>query len=210
MSTNEENDWGELRELWREESETDLQTLHELPRRVRRQTLRMFVWSVLEGVLTLGLAWVVLRVALRNPDPPTLAWAVAIGIFFIVALTFTFYNRKGIWRASAETTRAFLDLRAERARRKLQTVRFSRWLLAAEVVFLIPWTIWDASVSSQTPARYALMGGLTAVLVIAALGWSIWYRKCALEELERLEQLRRGLELSPHAAVVTKQPRRTP
>lgn len=124
---------------------------------------------------------------------------IGTAILFAIALTFSVWNRLGIWWPASESTRDFVGLSIERSRRKLRTLRFCRWFLALEIAFLVPWLSW-ALLSRQppaTPAKWAEVFGAPLLLSGAILAWSVWYRKRTLRELAEWEALMRSLGEEP-------------
>jgi hypothetical protein len=134
-------------------------------------------------------------VAAGNPRPVILAWAAAVWLFVFAAWGFSLWNRRGIWQPAGRTTEAFVALARERCLRKLRTVRFARWLIAAEVFFLIPWGWWEYVSDPVTFARhleaYLFRYGLIAFFILAAGAWSVWYGRRARRELAALEESQR-------------------
>ena len=143
MTTRQDTEWEGWARAWRAKDAPAPEVRSQLEARVRRASLMMILAVAAEYALAVGLLALSFIVAARNPQPVILAWAAAVWLFVFAAWGFSLWNRRGIWRPVGRTTEAFVALSRERCLRKLTTVRFTRWLLAAEVLFLIPWGWWE-------------------------------------------------------------------
>jgi hypothetical protein len=198
MSRAAADDWDVLASEWARQAPPAPGVDALLRARVRRQGARLALVTAGEAVLAAaflaGSAWLVLR----SPDGPTIAWAAAVWVFTFACAGFALVNRRGIWRAEGATTRAYVDLTLERCRRRVRTARFVYALLAAEVAFIVPWTIWEirsrAAVPGALPAGTAWRIGGIAALVAAFAAWAWAFRRRALREMEELLDLKRAIE----------------
>jgi hypothetical protein len=202
MSTDSEREWESWAREWRSEegegSRSSTIGREEIERRVRRQSRRLrllvFVDALVVSVFLALSAWM----AIRIPDPLMIVWAAAVWVFTFVALAFTIRNRRGIWAASAETTRAYLELSLERCRRKVRTARFGMQLLTVEIVFLLLWGTWEIAAHperlSERPGSLFLRYGLIALFAAGTIAWATLYRRSAVREMDRVEEIRRTMD----------------
>lgn len=200
MSTDAEREWESWALEWRSEEGSTPAAIGraEIERRVRRQNVRLRLLAVADAFVVTGFLALSGYMAVRIPDPLMIVWAAAVWVFTFVALAFTIRNRRGIWAASAETTSAYLELSVERCRRKVRTARFGMQLLAAEIVFLLLWGTWEMAAHperlAERPGRLLLRYGLIALFAAGTIAWATLYRRSALREMTRIEEIRRGME----------------
>ncbi|HEX6901018.1 MAG TPA: hypothetical protein VF789_14945 [Thermoanaerobaculia bacterium] len=191
-------EWRNLMEEWRQaEPEAAPFTAAEA-RRIRRQARRrgygLFLLAAGEILSSLGLVVWYFRELPEHHGPVELSGFAALVFFLAVAFAFTYWNRRGVWWPAAESTRTFVEFSAERCRRKLRALRFCPWLLAAELVFLIPWAVWALLSKAAAPLQdWLAVFGWTALSVVAVLWGGAWMRRRTLRELERWEEMARGL-----------------
>lgn len=148
---------------------------------VRRRGRLFTMWAAIEGVV--GTAFLVFLVhrAATQPDPLE---KLAMGLLAaITAATMTFgaWNWRGALRSSAEDTRTFVTLSAERSRRIARSVRVSWLVLAAQVAVFVPWIRHRLYGGGRTPSWelelfgwgfLALMTGLAVMFILAVQSWS--------------------------------------
>jgi hypothetical protein len=197
MMMNMDKDWEAWTREWHEEAAPAPGIESAIERRVRRQSARLALLSVMEGAVALGLLALSAIVAADRPTPLVLVWAGAIWILVFVAWGFSLWNRRGIWRPAAQNTRAFVEVSLERCARRLRTVRFAAWLLVSEVLFLILWGSWeyrsDPGGFSERADLHMARYGLITLLVIGISVWLIWLRRRTLRERDSLGDFKRAL-----------------
>ncbi|MFO0983991.1 MAG: hypothetical protein U1E76_20105 [Planctomycetota bacterium] len=148
----------------------------ELEQRLARGRRQLVLVIALEVVMVVaGMAGVVIAMR-RHADAPTLVWALAVVVLLALASAFAAWNRRGLLRPGGETCREHLALARARCARSMRSVRFGRWLLLVEVMFLVPWGCWEfvlkrAEITTH-PWPYAVRWGLTLVAVIGVLTWA--------------------------------------
>lgn len=195
MTTRHDTEWEGWALAWRADDAPAPEVRSRLEARVRSASLMMILAAALEYALAVGMLALSFIVAAGNPRPVMLVWCAMIWIFVFAAWGFSLWNRRGIWRPEGQTTEAFVALTRERCLRKLRTVRFTRWLLAAEVIFLVPWGWWEYASDpvkfALHPQAYLFRYGLIALFVLAASVWSVWYGRWARHELAALEESQR-------------------
>lgn len=167
-----------------------------LLRRVKRRTLGLALLAASEAVLSAGVLVFLTWLVRRSPYPVDWALAAGLALLTVGILAFSLWNRRGVWRAPAETTAALLAFSLRRARRRLRGLRAGWALLGVELALFVPW-IWlrlvEATGAPPAGADLAWSYGFLAVwiggaaAVLAALGR--WTRR----EIARLENLRREL-----------------
>jgi len=195
--TREHDAWEDLAEDWARSADPvpgNAQRL--LVRRLRRATTRLWATVALEITIVAAVAgWT----AYLWPDLTGIRGQVALAgawVVVVVAVSFSFLNRRGIWWPAGNTTAAYLELCEERARRKLRTARF----VATFVVVLL--TLCMASLwllEWRHGSLAAATRDLATLLVLAAvyLAWSWWFRGRARAELELVRGLRDDLRNEP-------------
>jgi hypothetical protein len=195
MTTRQDTEWEGWTRAWRAEGAPAPEVRSRLEANVRRASLMMMLGAAGEAACAVGMLALAFTVAAGNPQPVILARAAAVWLFVFAAWGFSMWNRRGIWQPAGRTTEAFVALARERCLRKLRTVRFTRWLLAAEVLFLIPWGWWEYASDplkfAQHLEAYLFRYGLVAFLVLVASVWSVRYGRRARRELAALEESQR-------------------
>lgn len=165
-----------------------------LRRQVRRRSLALRWMTTGEAVFTL-LAVVLLGSLARSLGTPLDFFTLtAFALLAAGAFGFSLWNRWGLWRPSAESTLAYLDLALLRCRRRRRGLRAGWVLLALEVALYVPWIAHRLALNAGHPGRgfsplasYGLLAGaagLTAA-ILAALGVRTRREQAALEELRR-------------------------
>jgi hypothetical protein len=195
-------EWRGLMEAWQSEVPEEPapaplsdEVRRRIRRKVRLQSYGLILLAVFEVAGCAGiLLWLFRDLLEDGPNAVEIAGFAGTAFFVAVALAFTFWNRRGAWWPAAESTRAFVDLSLERCRRKLRTLRFCPWLLAAELAFVIPWAAWAIQTRPELGAKDGvLVFGWTALASAGLLVWWAWYRKKTLRERAEWEELRRSL-----------------
>ena len=197
MRVESDKEWDGLATQWTAAGSDEPDLRRDLRRTVRRQSIRLAILTVSEGLLVLALLLLSAVVATTDGRAVMSVWAAAIWILAATAWGFSLWNRRGSWKPAGLSTAAFLEVRHRRAVMKLRTVRFARWLLAAEVLFLIPWGAWEYLSAPERiaadPGLYILRYGLISLCVVVAVVWTIWYRRVADAEIRSLQTLRNSL-----------------
>src|SRR5688572_13069168 len=120
---------------------------------------------------------------MEQPRAVGTAGFAGTAVLIALALAFSLWNRRGIWAPATESTLTFVELSLERQRRNLVALRFCPWMLAAELAFLIPWSVWALLSKPAEPWRWLFafgwMGGMSALFLVF---WA-WYRKRTLRKL---------------------------
>lgn len=197
-----DTEWNDLIDAWQSESVDEAapaplsdEVRRRIRRKVRRHGIGLILLAVTEVVMCVGLlAWLLPKM-LERQRPVDFVGFAGVLLLFAVALGFSFWNRRGTWWPAAESTRTFIDLSIERCRRKLLTLRYCPWFLAAEVAFLAAWGGWALFDRPHpvAPAQWIEYFGILALFAQAAVVWVAWYRKRTLRELAEFEELRRSL-----------------
>lgn len=190
-------EWQGLMDDWREAdpgpAPLPAKEVERIRRQVRLRSYGLILLGLSEVLVSLGLVAWLFQDLPDHHGPVELVAFVATLVFFAVAFTFGFWNRSGVWWPAAESTRTFVEFSAERCRRKLRALRFCRWFLAAELVFLVPWSVW-ALLSKASPLAYWLFAfGWMALSVVIVFWGGAWYRRRTLRELAKWEELLDGL-----------------
>ena len=186
-------EWQGLMDDWQEAEPGPAPLPAKEVERIRRQARRRSYGLILLGLgevfgsLAL-VAWLFQDLPERH-GPVEIVALVAILFFLAVAFAFTFWNRRGVWWPAAESTRTFVEFSAERCRRKLRALRFCPWLLAAELAFLVPWSIWALLARAAPLDHWWAAFGWMALSVVVVFWGGAWYRRRTLRELAGWEEL---------------------
>ncbi len=185
-------------QAWEKEWKAEGAPLPDLERKVRVQG-RLRVLGAAAGVLVGAsfLAFAGWR-AWRRPEPPVVVWAIAVWVFVIALTGFLLWTHRGTWRPAAATTRDFLRISRRRCLGNLEVIRFTRWFLLAEVLFVAAWSLWVHGASAAGLAAGLRAGAVRYMLALlfaaGTLVWLRWYGRRNRDELARLEALGRDLE----------------
>jgi hypothetical protein len=192
-----DNEWRDLMADWQSEEPVPAPLSDEarqsIRKRVRRYGHRMILLTLSEVAgCAATLAWI-WKESLDQPRAIGIVGFAGTAVLMALALGFSLWNRRGIWAPATESTLTFVELSLERQRRKLVALRFCPWFLAAELAFLVPWSVWALLSKPAEPWRWLFafgwMGGMSALL----LRWWAWYRKRTLRATAVWEVLRRAL-----------------
>jgi hypothetical protein len=175
-------EWRELATAWRAVEPDPATTIRGV---VRRQSRRMRMMLAAEIGITIGAFALVAWVVARNPTRATIGWAIAATIHSALVWAFGITNRRGTWRPMAETTRAYLTLALERARRQRQAARFVLVLLAVETTLIVGWAI-------AVGARSGWHWLSPAAVILGGVGWSVWVLADSPGRFARLRELDRA------------------
>jgi hypothetical protein len=195
-------EWHGLMEAWQSEAPEEAapaplsgEVRRRIRRKVRLHSYGLILLAVFEVTGCAGvLVWLFRDLLEDGPNAVEIAGFAGTAFFVAVALAFTFWNRRGAWWPAAESTRAFVDLSLDRCHRKLRTLRFCPWLLAAELAFVFPWGAWAIYARPELGAKEGiLMFGWTALASAALLVWWAWYKRKTLREMAEWQELRRSL-----------------
>ena len=201
MSVTPDPEWRDMMAAWQSEAPEEAapaplsdEVRRRIRTRVRRQSFRHILKAVSQVVTSLGvIVWLAFNVDFRQPVDLT---AFVLSCVFVAAgLGFSFWNFRGTWWPAAESTSTFIDLSLRRSRRKLVALRFCYIFMAAELAFMIPWSIW-ALLSRKdpwAPGGWVFAFGWMTLFVAGMVAWVSWYRKKTLREIAEWEELRRSL-----------------
>lgn len=185
-----DNEWRDLMADWQSGEPVEHRRIR---RKVRRQGCRMVLLTLFEiaGCAAL-LAWIG-KASLEQPRAIGTVGFAGTAVLVVLALAFSLWNRRGIWAPASESTITFVELSLERQRRKLVALRFGPWLLAVELAFLVPWSVWALLSRPAEPWRWLFAFGWMIGMSALLLAWSAWYRRRTLRETAEWEELRRAL-----------------
>jgi hypothetical protein len=163
-----------------------------LAARVRRRARTLKIWAVSEAVVGASALAVVSYRAVVDPDPleklaMSLLAAIAIG-----ALAFSWWSWRGIFRASGESTTAFLEYSVQQTRRWQRYLRTGWLILVAEVAVFVPWIQHRLAQTDEAarPGAAAFAWGLLTLMVTLAIVWMSVAQRYLRREMEQLAALR--------------------
>ena len=160
---------------------------------VRRRSLQLTLWLGGE-IAVAGLAMsLVIGAALTSSDALDRLAMGLLSAIVLGALALSWWNWRGTLRASAMTTREFVQLSAERWRRLRRAIAIGWYLLGAELLVLAPW-LWHRLYGGPTPPSveaerfgWGLLLVLTTLAVLLLGALHAWARREGIRvaELER-------------------------
>ena len=197
MSEKPPFDWTELEQRWQSEA-VPAEVEAEARRRMERGRRRLLLELVLTGIVVLGVgAWSV-HVLTTEPETATIVAMLVFWTFAGILIGAGILNQRGMWAPAEESTRSYLRLSLERARRKEELSRFSLWLMAFWFVVaagLLIWSAAEAIQSDQPLLPVLLRGALILGLTFGVLGYfAERSRRRARETATELEATLRALD----------------
>jgi len=197
MSEKPPFDWTELERRWQSEA-VPAKVEAAARRRMERGRRRLLLELGLTGIVVLGVgAWSV-RVLATEPEPATIVAMLVFWTFAGILIGAGILNQRGMWAPAQESTRSYLRLSLERARRKEELSRFSLWLMAFWFVVaagLWTWSAVEAVRSGQTLLPVLVRGALTLGVTFGVLGvFAERSRRRAREIAAELEAILRALD----------------
>lgn len=176
-------------EIWRQEWRSETEPLPELKKQIKRQNRRVIAGAAIL-CLCLGLSTFA---ALRTRS--SFAAGLAAGMWGSTLLlgSYAWWIRRGTWKPSAQTTRAYLELRYNRAAAKVRTLRAGSYLLAATVVLYSGLVAWDWFFSSH-PSAYSAGHRLGLVIIPAMIIELLFFRWCGRRKSQEMEETRKLLD----------------
>lgn len=182
--------WDALAQAWQQITPPRLEHAPAaLQRRVRQTDLRFRLLAVLEVLSYLAMIGLLIVYLRQHDDIASFLWGFMMMWFVAWGLDFAISIRKGLWQAADATTAAWLDLLAERCRRKRRYARTSWQMLgvmyAAMGVMLVAFWIWLPKDFERIAGGAWQFAGILLGLLGFQWLWSRWYLdKVAAEERE--------------------------
>lgn len=177
--------WGDVREVWRRAPETDMAALVARARRARRLS---GLWRT--GVAVLSLALLAAAVGHAATASEAL---VALGIGLTIAVTWgtAIVAERRERDLLGESGGRYIAARQELLRREVNVLRFVLAVVALELVFLLPWWV------EGTPIHFGSLASVAAVFtlwlpllgVTAVVGWIVRRWRRSRRELATLARL---------------------
>jgi len=190
MTRRQDPGWQHLQQLWQSEVvPPDIEAAAR--QRVQRGRRRMFLAVAAEAFVVLAVgAWSVHLLTTR-PDPALIITLLVFWTFAGILVGFGILTRRGTWAPSSESTRAYLTLSLERARRREQLARQALklmvlWLIAA--VGLLGWSAFGAVREGEPLLPLLRSAAPVLLLTFGLLGiLTDWSRRRARREITHLE-----------------------
>ncbi len=172
QTTVAEDDWESLTEEWQAPvPPIELETLRARVRSRTRWRRAAFI-----GEIILTLVAIVIVVGAAGSARTWDAWIVIAGlsIFTLVIWTFGLRNRRGTWRAVADTLEAYQALEALRAERRIAAATFTRRLCLLSTIPLLALAAyrWSEGPGWSQPVAICL-GAIAYLLIWVFLAWRI-------------------------------------
>jgi hypothetical protein len=183
-------------DTWRHQWQTADIIPSDLRQRVERETrnLRRAVYAQIAVTILIGGA--VVGWALVSQKPIVGALAIGVWFFIAVAWVVSIGLSRDVWKPSAATTMAFLELSIRRCRNRLGGLMAQGLLYVAILAFDLVWIYhYEAETRPRDPWTFLTAGGVLVVWPLTAmLGAAVvWYRRKLHRELQNLLNLRRQL-----------------
>lgn len=160
------DDWSQLGIAWRAREMSP--PVDALRRRVRAQTRRLYGLVMVEALVTITAVIAIVATLIRSNDLESRLIAAGLGLFTVAVCGFAIRNRRGIWRATGDTTAAYLALERDRLLRRIASARFAWRVSVAGLGPLIALLITRVARSGWSPEALIILAGS-----IYLVGWII-------------------------------------
>lgn len=192
MSVQPDPDLREWIDDWQQGAEPAAAARQSIRDRVKRQSFFQKLIAAGEVLVGAGIL-AFLAVAVWGVSKPLeLPVALAFLLLLAGAIAYSTWNRRGLWKPSAETASAFLVLSEARCRGRLRAVRASYVILAIEIAIFVPW-IWSRHGGAAGPALARAYTFLAVFVAVAAVVL-VLIRRRTLRDLKELDALRALVE----------------
>jgi len=133
-----------------------------------------------EGILTAGLVGLSATFLVQGgpASAANRAWLLVAWLTWVAVTGFATWNRRGVARAKAESTRSYVALLEERARRR---VRGAAFVLGAVAVMAL------------AAGVLGYLGTASGTLLGLYGGWAIWYGVRARQDVDEMRRVRSDL-----------------
>jgi hypothetical protein len=195
MTPNHDVDLKDLAGDW-QAAPYDQASAEQIRRYVAKRTGLLWSFAVADVVIgAIALPVLVYIATTTERDAERLAMA-GLASITVAAIVFGWWNRRGVWRASATSVADYVAISVERLRRMRMAWRIAWVVLAAEAIVFTYW-IRDLLYFNDAPPavdaeRFAWgwLGGFT----LAAVVYLVWFGRWLNRDEARFEALRRDLE----------------
>jgi hypothetical protein len=196
MTEQDDRDFAQWREQWQAGAPRDISTEEQIRHYVKRRSGLLWSWVVAEFVIA-GIALPILvYLGLASEVEVERFAMLALAVLTVATVMFSWWNWRGVLRASATSVAEYVAVSAERLRRMRLAWRIAWILLTAEVALFTIW-IWDhlysgARVLDAGAERFAWgwLIGFTVAFVIYLIVLGRWIAR----DQQRFEALTRELE----------------
>jgi hypothetical protein len=167
----------------------DVRQIH---RKIRHQQVRFVVENVLAVVVCLGGLIFALVVKGQESHIGT-GWAAGVCVLMVLELGYRLWLQRGTWRANTQSTHAFVELWQRRITAKLRMILVSRyvalgWLLFCALLTAVNWRTIGPEYKVH-PAEWLVPLAGSVLLVPVIFGWTAWFRRRKLRELEEVNRI---------------------
>lgn len=192
------DDWDTLSAAWRADTTDAPLALNQLRRTVQQRQRELMALFVGEITLTLFVVAILVRALRGGLTRASLASAALLVCVTLIVWAFTYWNRRGLWRPLAETTREYLRLSRDRIAAGRRTVMFVR---ASAAVYAVAYGSWFAVRASRQAfdAQERMIWVFAATYLSLLLAWSVWYTRRLTIDVKRVDAIERLLGLSEAA-----------
>ncbi|HRC87126.1 MAG TPA: hypothetical protein PK413_16080, partial [Thermoanaerobaculia bacterium] len=164
--------------------------------RVRRRTFWLAIGVAFEEICMAFAVWNITGLALAQASRVDRWLLLGVVGSLLWAMGFALWIQRGTWRASTESTQAFIDLARLRCRRVISSVPpMIAYTVVLVGIYLV--TGWRQAVEAgggqPDPATLLRNYGFLAGVVAAVWGFAGWYIHRTRQELAELDRLAAGL-----------------
>jgi hypothetical protein len=185
VRTRETEGWDDLRALWRDAEGPAPPSPSGVRRLLRRRQWRLAAIVCGEvavtGVVVAATIW---RVR-RGLDEFWWTWLVLVWTSWATVGAFAVWNRWGVWRSAERSTRAYLRLLLEQARRRRRTARFVLLFVCLQALAVAALFAWGEVRGTTRLGAWGLWAAVCGLYVL----WALWYGRRAAREERRLSGL---------------------
>jgi hypothetical protein len=195
MSGDAELDLQRLVAEW-QAAEATVTPADQIRNHVKRRSRLLTVWFWFDELVGLAFLVFLTHRAITNADPIEKLAMATLALITAGAMVFGGWNWHGALRPSAEDTRTFVAISAERSRRLARSVRAAWVVLAAQVAVFTPWVYYRLyGGGRQVPLAGEVFGwGLLAVMIGLAAVFVRLVQAWGRRDAASFEQIRRELE----------------
>lgn len=188
--TEQNNDWSQWGELWREQPVVDVRRLC---REASRKRWRMRIFVMLELAASLVACGQCLRLAATTTGRWR-GWSVASLLLVLLLQALYLHARRGTWRASGEDVHSLLQLTLARARAGIRlawinlggTLAWVAFTLAISAPELSP-SRWEAD--ARLKVVLILQAAINGPIVLATVALCLWYIRRQRRRIQRASSM---------------------
>jgi hypothetical protein len=190
--TNDEREWEELANRWRESDPVRLDGLAERTRRRNRWSALLLAGETLLSVAALGvLGWLLST----GPGPLWLVWTAFMATMTVTLLAFSFRARAGTWRAPKPGTVGLVELALRQTRSSIRLARGGILATLLVLAFTAGWAAFEGwQLGEPTVAELRRRALVYGGVLLYGVGWLLGCRQWIRRQRSSLARLERSLQ----------------